>query len=143
MWLLARMQSREMPSPPCLQVTGVAADPRRQGTHTVAIGCLLGDGQPGACISRGCKGAGPGVTGTRKEEDGKKIGAGCRGDCSSSCKADLVAIVEACSFSSAVQGGRALLVRNVSVCVKGRRRSCFGSPSQKRGEGGQGALAIC
>lgn len=66
MWLLARMQSREMPSPPCLQVTGVAADPRRQGTHTVAIGCLLGDGQPGACISRGCKGAGPGVTGTRQ-----------------------------------------------------------------------------
>lgn len=108
MWLLARMQSREMPSPSCLQVTGVAADLRREGTHPVAIGCLFEERASfGACISRGRRGAGPGVTGTRKkEEGGEKIGTGCRGVWYSSCKADLVAIVKACSLlSSAVQGG--------------------------------------
>lgn len=30
MWLLARTQSRERPSPQCLQVTGVAADLRER-----------------------------------------------------------------------------------------------------------------
>lgn len=47
MWLLGRTQSREMPTPSCLQVTGVAADRRRKGTGHDAIGHLLGNGQHG------------------------------------------------------------------------------------------------
>lgn len=44
--------------------------------------------------------------GARKGEEVGKIGTGCRGVGYSSCKADLVAIVKACSLlSSAVQGG--------------------------------------
>lgn len=47
MWLLGQTQSREMPRPSCLQVTGVAADRRRKGTGHDAIGRLVRNGQHG------------------------------------------------------------------------------------------------
>lgn len=97
MWLLGWMQSREMPTPSCLQVTGVAADRRRKGTGHDAIGHLLGNGQHGVCISRGRKGVSWAWylslgAGGEEEEEGGKISTGCREGCPS-CKADLVAIV--------------------------------------------------
>lgn len=62
MWLLARAQGRDWACPPCLQVTGVAADPRCKGTIGVAIGCLPGNRWFGVCISRVSKGVRPVVT---------------------------------------------------------------------------------
>lgn len=127
MWLLAQTLSRERPSPPCLQVTGVAADRRGEGPARVAIGRLSRDGQPGMYISRLCKGVWPGVTGhwgARKEE-GEQDRHGLQGP--------LVLVMQG---RFGCDRGDMLRVRNKLCVPRVEGGHVLETPSQKRGEGG-------